>query len=339
MKNLLLVVLACTALLLGLLYGRERTRPLPVTPAPVVVTNDPRVAVLESRIAEQERELKQLRQLLATERDRLADTEKQVAAATVAAAPPPVSAQTNNPFGQILQAVSSVLTNPAAVKSITDRFSNAMRMRQRLYADFIKLAGLDEQQAREFNRLVRLKRQAQLGARWMGEDEARRQAGEADQGLQKLLGDRYQDYTAYENQMPARYFVESFDLQMSDQGHPLSAQSKARLVDAIALLPGMMSDERGQGGASTGAGSAQPVTIEQALERDMDRTMERYDQIVAAAQPVLSPEENKALDAYLGQRIQEREMGANVAKTVLPALFGTNALPAASPGSTPRVAP
>jgi hypothetical protein len=101
----------------------------------------------------------------------------------------------------------------------------------------------------------------------------------------------------------------------------------------------MMADERGQGGPAGGTGTAQPATIEQALERDMDRTMERYDQIVAAAQPVLSPEENKALDAYLGQRIQEREMGANVAKTVLPALFGTNALPSANSGGDRRVAP
>lgn len=327
LKNLLLAGFAVGALLFAILYGRELSRPSPPPPEPVVVTNDPRVAALELRLSEQQRELKQLHDLLAAERARSVEPAKKDAPVRFAAESAPVATNAANPFGQILQAVSSVLTNPAAVKSITDRFGNAMRVRQRLYADFIKQAGLNEQQAREFNRLVRLKRQAQLGARWMGADEARRQVEEADQGLQKLLGNSYQDYAAYENQMPARYFVESFDLQMADRGAPLSAESKSRLIDAIALVPGMMNDERG--GAATPAEGApgQPATIEQALEKDLDRTMERYDQIVAAAQPVLTPAENKALDEYLGQQVQDREMGANVAKAVLPALFGTNGIP------------
>jgi hypothetical protein len=131
--------------------------------------------------------------------------------------------------------------------------------------------------------------------------------------------------------MPARMFAERFGLFLEDRQSPLDAARKTSLINALAALPGMSAD----GGAafSMQAGAGGPRDFGAAVERQLDQTVENYDRIVAAAKPILTAEENKALDEYLGQQLQQRELGAQITKSIVPAIMGTNRLPA-GPGAT-----
>jgi len=334
-RNILLGVFATAATVFGTLYVYNLAQPEPVHPVFTAgpAADDGRIAALEKRLADQDAELKQLRTLLDADRKKLRemkDADEAMALMSAsskksAAAPPPV--MTNNPLGQIFQAVGAMFTNPATMKAMSRGMRGSMRSRDHLYDAFIAKAGLNEEQARTFRRLLHKKQMAKFGRGWMGGEEADAQTKEADDELKNLLGSNYGAYLAYENQIPARNFVDSFAASMEDSdGANLSSQTREALVTAIAAIPGMSQDEQMKS-FQAGFKPGQPIDPNKMFDRQMDKTMEHYDQIVAASKPILTPAENAALDEYLGEKIAQQEMGANVAKAIIPAIFGTNGIP------------
>ncbi len=302
-----------------------------------------RTAALERRVREQGDELNQLRALLKEERAqraaaeaRLAEFPTNGATPLLTGTPQGVVIATNNPLGQILQAVSTVMTNPAAMRSVRENFGAWGRMQGHLYDDLLKGLELSDSQRREFERLLRQRRNAAMGARWLGEEEAKRMAEQAEEGLRALLGDRYGELDEYERQMPARQFAERFDIYLKDRNQAaMDPARKAQFIGALAELPGMSTD-RPASRSEEGAG--RPRDLGSLVDRQLDQTVESYDRIVVTAQPILTPAENQALDGFLGERMQEREIGATMTKAIVPALFGTNAVggtPAPTPPATP----
>ena len=96
-------------------------------------------------------------------------------------------------------------------------------------------------------------------------------------------------------------------------------------MGALAAVPSLSAD--GSPGFTAGFQPGGSRDINQAVESQLDRTVARYDQIVAAAQPVLSASENQALDEYLGARMQEQEVGAQLTRAIVPVFLGTNRVP------------
>lgn len=296
--------------------------------------DDGRFAALDKRVADQATEIERLRTLLDAERKKLRALQDaddalalmQASSRSSPAAPPP-PAMTNNPLANIFQAVGSIFTNPATMKAMTRGLRGSMRARDHLYDAFIAKAGLNEEQGRTFLRLLHKKQMAKFGRGWMGREEADAQTKEADNDLKSLLGSNYDAYLAYENQIPARSFVDGFAASLEDSdGKALSAQAREGLVSAIAAIPGMSQDDQMKGFQADFT-PGQPFDPNKMFDRQMDKTMEHYDQIVAAAKPVLTPAENAALDEYLGEQIAQQEMGANIARAIVPAIFGTNGIP------------
>lgn len=334
---LLLVLLAAGTLGLAALYLARRAAPEAAAPEAVPVERDDgKLAAMERQLAAQAAELKQLRVLLDEQRRknealRQADEALALMASSPTrnppAAPAAAPAVTNNPFAQILQSIGTIFTNPATMKALSRGMRGSMRERDHLYDAFIAKAGLNDEEARAFRRLIHKKQMAKFGRGWMGREESDDQLRQAGDDLRTLLGPRYDAYLAYENQLPARTFVDGFAASLEDSdGKGLSAQSREDLIAAVAAIPGMSEADRA-GSFEADFKPGQPVDPQKMVDRSMERTMEHYDQIVAAARPVLTPAENAALDEYLGEQVAQQEVGANIAKSILPAIFGTNGVP------------
>ena len=301
---------------------------------------DPRVQALERRIHELYGEIAQLRSLLEEARAKQAAAEARLAAVPTNASPllartgEGFTVATNNPLGQVLQAVSGVLTNPVAMRTLRDNLGAWGRMQGHVHDDFLAGLSLSDTQRREFDRLVRMRRNAAMSARWMGEQEGARMAAEAEAGLRSLLGAHYADLETYEKDLPARLFADRFNLYLQDRQLAMEPAHKAQFVAALAALPGMSTDHPG---ASDGA--ERPRDVGAALDRQLDQTVENFDRIVAAAKPVLSAEENHALDSFLGEQLQQREVGASVTRAIVSPLLGTGVPPAAAAATNAAPAP
>jgi hypothetical protein len=301
--------------------------------------DDARPIALERRVREQADELAQLRSLLQEARAQQAQAEARLAAVPTNAAvplltstPQGVTIATNNPLGQILQAVSTVMTNTGALRSFGENMRNAGRLRGRLYDDFIQQAGIDPARANELKALLQRRRSIEMRRAWVGDEETDRQLAVLNGQIRALTGDAaYAQLDLYDRQLPARMTADRFALFMEDRGTPLSSDSRSRLIGALAAVPGLSAD--GSPGFAAGFQPGGSRDLNQAVESQLDRTVERYDLIVAAAQPVLSSSENQALDEYLGARMQEQEVGAQFTRAIVPVFMGTNR-PPAGPATT-----
>ncbi len=298
-------------------------------------------AALERRVREQADELAQLRALLQEARAQQPPAPGDAgptneATPLLTSTPQGVTIATNNPLGQILQAVSTVMTNAGALRSFGENMRNQGRLRGRLYDDFIQQAGLDPAQAGELKALLQRRRSIAMRRAWVGDAETDRQLAALNDQIRALTGDSaYARLETYDQQLPARMTAERFALFMEDRGTPLSADSRTRLVGALAAVPSLAAD--GSPGFAAGFQPGGSRDLNQAVESQLDRTVARYDQIVAAAQPVLSASENQALDEYLGARMQEQEVGAQLTRAIVPVFLGTNRVPA-GPESTGSIA-
>lgn len=318
-------------LLAALLVAACSPAPEPGPAAEDVADAAAQRAALERRVREQSDELAQLRALLQEARAQSARAPASAAATNegiplLTSTPQGVTIATNNPLGQILQAVSTVMTNAGALRSFGENMRNQGRLRGRLYDDFIQQAGLDPAQAGELKALLQRRRSIEMRRAWVGDEETDRQLAELNGQIRALTGEAaFARLETYDQQMPARMTAERFALFMEDRGTPLSADARTRLVGALAAVPSLSAD--GSSGFTAGFQPGGSRDINQAVESQLDRTVARYDQIVAAAQPVLSASENQALDAYLGARMQEQEVGAQLTRAIVPVFLGTNRVP------------
>ena len=284
-----------------------------------------RIARLESDLAARDGEIAKLRGLLQAAQ---AESAK-LAAERASSRPAAVAVGTNAPVVPFAPAMAGVFTNQAAMKSFRDNIRRSFQVRQRLYKDFIDQAGLTADQAREFEQLLGERRRAQFAGGWIGEDEAARRRASADGKLKELLGDKYDALGAYEQQLPARYFTEGLGLYMEEQSASLAADHKTQLIAKLSGVEGL-NEDYDRFAAFRNQDGAQTKTFDELLTSSVDRATQRYDEIVRVAQPILSATEFQQLDQYLGEQLQQRETGANIARTMMPASVRTNRLPSAT---------
>lgn len=287
-----------------------------IEPPHVSVPDPATVSALSNRIVDQQRELDQLRSLLANEREARAEQEAAARAARTTASG---SAMTNNPMASILNAVGSVVSNPAVMDTVRRNFQDRGRARSRVYAELARAAGLEPERQAELERWVRQRRMASMAAGWVGEEESKRRADEADAQLKALLGSRYADFKSLDAELSVRSFVERFDLYLEGRGESLEQTRKTQLITALSASGVLVGEESLPSGGLSRAGG-----IAAMAEQEVDRSIQRYDRVVDVARPVLSSSENQALDAYLGEQLQQREWAADFTRRLMPAGGATN---------------
>ena len=315
MKNALIVLLVLAGVGLG--AGVWLTSRAPSAPAPAAVAPSPDDAErvrLEKAKEDLEGEVARLRAQLDEERrkNQAKKVEQDLAGVLAESAPAPRAPAAGDPMADLGRALSTILTNRALTAS-GGLFAGA-RAHQRAYARLGQSLGLDAEQSRRLERLLQQRRFAE----WTGNDG---QLQAADAGLKELLGARYGELEARENQIPAEVFTERFTMFMEGRQTPLSADSRNRLALALAGVEGL--DDRGgmdREGLRMMFQPGQQTDVAAVVDEAVARTENRYDKIMAAAQPALSAEEYQAFDEYVGTRMEQQEMGAGIAKAVMPSI-------------------
>ncbi len=145
-------------------------------------------------------------------------------------------------------------------------------------------------------------------------------AGEdVDKQISDLLGDKYDQYKKYEEELPTRLFVDDFASYLAENGHALTG---TQVDEFMKLDPDTVKDIPLSYGAvqfkinPTG----EEENLGDAASNALEDNIVNFDKVDAKAKGVLNDEQKELFDNYLGERFHAKENVADLMDQILPNL-------------------
>jgi hypothetical protein len=213
----------------------------------------------------------------------------------------------NSGDGAVLPSLNMSQQNEKIRKLFKQMGSTKTLSVEERYADLLDQFNLSEEDRDEFVRLLK-----------NGNGLVAGMSKANDSKIRDLLGDEaFSDYDKYRKSIPMRDFVNGFDDYLAENNMSISDEQRDRL---IALDPALLSENAMDGGTfSLNIGNGRK-DLGDAINDQLDDSISSYDKIVEEAGKTLNAEQNKALDAYLGKRFEQKEAQAKLAAEILPQL-------------------
>ena len=149
-------------------------------------------------------------------------------------------------------------------------------------------------------------------------------ANSNDEKIKELLGeDGFAAYKEYEKELPSRLFVDDFATDLSEAGLALSDEQYAAMLkldpDAVKGVPLSYSPMSITLNGSSG-------NVEEMVDGAVAKVVDDFSSTLDHAEGILTEGQMEVFDGYLGERLQQKEMAAEVAETILPNVISAEML-------------